>query len=31
LVINMTIAAAVSMSAGLMVFRRLKPWFYEHI
>jgi ABC-type polysaccharide/polyol phosphate export permease len=31
LVRNMIIVAAVTMSVGIMVFRRLKPQFYEHI
>jgi lipopolysaccharide transport system permease protein len=31
LVINLTIAAAVTMGLGLTIFWRLKPRFYEHI
>jgi ABC-type polysaccharide/polyol phosphate export permease len=31
LVVNMVIAACVSMGLGLIIFRRLKPRFYEHI
>jgi ABC-type polysaccharide/polyol phosphate export permease len=31
IVVNMSIAALISVSAGLAVFLRLKPRFYEHI
>ena len=31
LVVNMLIAAGVTLTLGLVVFRRLKPRFYEHI
>jgi ABC-type polysaccharide/polyol phosphate export permease len=31
LVVNMVIAACVAMGLGLIIFRRLKPRFYEHI
>lgn len=31
LVINMVIAASVSLALGILTFRRLKPHFYEHI
>jgi len=31
IVVNMSIAAVISVSAGLAVFSRLKPRFYEHI
>ena len=31
LVENMIIVAAVTLGLGLVVFRRLKPRFYEHI
>ena len=31
IVANMTIAAAVSLALGLMIFERLKTRFYEHI
>ena len=31
LLINMVIVAAVTLGAGLLVFGRLKPRFYEHI
>ena len=31
IVVNMSIVAAVSVAAGLVIFTRLKPRFYEHI
>lgn len=31
LVLNLVIAASVALGTGLIVFRRLKPHFYEHI
>jgi ABC-type polysaccharide/polyol phosphate export permease len=31
IVVNMTIAASVSLLVGLLIFTRLKPRFYEHI
>jgi lipopolysaccharide transport system permease protein len=31
LILNLTIAAAFALGAGLLIFRRLKPRFYEHI
>ncbi|MGH9558917.1 MAG: ABC transporter permease, partial [Bryobacteraceae bacterium] len=31
LVENLAIVAAVSLGAGLLIFSRLKPYFYEHI
>jgi ABC-type polysaccharide/polyol phosphate export permease len=31
LVLNLVIAACVSLGMGLIVFRRLKPRFYEYI
>lgn len=31
LVINMVLAAALSMTFGILVFRNLKPHFYEHL
>jgi len=31
LMVNMVIAACVALAMGLIIFRRLKPRFYEHI
>jgi len=31
LVRNLTIAAAVTATVGTLLFRRLKPHFYEHL
>jgi ABC-type polysaccharide/polyol phosphate export permease len=31
LILNMTIAASFALGAGLLIFRRLKVRFYEHI
>jgi lipopolysaccharide transport system permease protein len=31
LILNLTIAAGFALGAGLLIFRRLKPRFYEHI
>ena len=31
LMVNLTIAAGFAVGAGLLIFRRLKPRFYEHI
>jgi ABC-type polysaccharide/polyol phosphate export permease len=31
LIVNLGIAASVTLGMGLLIFRRLKPRFYEHI
>jgi lipopolysaccharide transport system permease protein len=31
LILNLIIAASVSLGLGFLIFRRLKPWFFEHI
>ena len=31
LLVNLLIAASVTLGIGILIFRRLKPRFYEHI